>query len=143
MKNNPKCYVERKDGKNIDSKEVIIYKDETKNEILFRFLLSYGLRNIQNIVRMIKSKKVKYDFIEMMSCPGGCVNGAAQIRVDKTRDDIFNDIKKGFNNLTFENDVINKSINDIDKLVEELKIDGIKFEQTFKEADFSKSDIDW
>ena len=143
MKNNPKCCVERKDGKNIDSKEVIIYKDETKNEILFRFLLSYGLRNIQNIVRMIKSKKVKYDFIEMMSCPGGCVNGAAQIRVDKTRDDIFNDIKKGFNDLTFENDVINKSINDINKLVEELKIDGIKFEQTFKEADFSKSDIDW
>jgi hypothetical protein len=71
---------------------------------------------------MIKSKKVKYDFIEMMSCPGGCVNGAAQIRVDKTRDDIFNDIKKGFNDLTFENDAINKSINDINKLVEELKI---------------------
>ena len=143
MKNNPKCCVERKDGKNIDSKEVIIYKDENKNEILFRFLLSYGLRNIQNIVRMIKSKKIKYDYIEMMSCPGGCINGAAQIRVNKTRDDIFNDIKKGFNDLTYEEDIINKSINDIAQIVDELKIDFVNFEQTFKEADFSKSDIDW
>lgn len=142
-KNNEKCYIERKDGKNIDSKEIIIYKDETKKEILNRFLLSYGLRNIQNIVRMVKSKKIKYDYIEIMSCPGGCVNGAAQIRVNKTREDIFNNIKRGFDNLFFDNDLIDKSINDINLIVEELKIDSAKFLQTFKEADFSKSDIDW
>ena len=92
---------------------------------------------------MVKSKKIKYDYIEMMSCPGGCVNGTAQIRVNKTREDIFNNIKRGFDNLFYENDLINKSINDINLIVEELKIDTVKFLQTFKEADFSKSDIDW
>ena len=143
MKDNPKFFIERKDGKNIDSKEIIIYSDEEKKEIIFKFLISYGLRNIQNIVRMIKSKKIKYDYIEMMACPGGCINGAAQIRVDKTRDEIFNDIKNGYKNFIIQKDFISESINNICLLVEELKIDINKFIQTFKEADFSKSDIDW
>ena len=38
---------------------------------------------------------------------------------------------------------INKSINNISQIVEELKIDSNAFSQSFKEADFSKSDIDW
>ena len=143
MKENPKFFMERKDGRNIDTKEIIIYSDETKKVELFKFLISYGLRNIQNIVRMIKSKKIKYDYVEMMACPGGCINGAGQIRVEKTRDDIFKDIKNGFENLSFEEDYINKSINNIGQIVEELKLDSIAFSQSFKEADFSKSDIDW
>ena len=142
-KANPKYYIERKDGKNNDSKEIIIYKDESKRDILFKFLISYGLRNIQNIVRMIKTKKIKYDYIEMMACPGGCINGAAQLRVDKTRDDIFIDIKNGFNDLTLEKYNIDKSINNISQIVEELKIDITLFNQSYKEADFSKSDMDW
>jgi iron only hydrogenase large subunit-like protein len=143
MKENPKYFIERKDGRNIDTKEIIIYSDETKKDILYKFLISYGLRNIQNIVRMIKSKKIKYDYVEMMACPGGCINGAGQIRVEKTRDDIFKDIKNGFENLSFEEDFINKSINNIGQIVEELKLDSNAFSQSFKEADFSKSDIDW
>ena len=142
-KENPKYYIERKDGKNNDSKEIIIYNDETKKEILFKFLISYGLRNIQNIVRMIKSKKIKYDYIEMMSCPGGCINGAAQLRVNKTRYDIFNDINNGFNYLSFEKYNINESINNISQIVSDLKININIFNQSFKEADFSKSDMDW
>ena len=143
MKENPKYFMERKDGRNIDTKEIIIYSDKTKKDVLYKFLISYGLRNIQNIVRMIKSKKIKYDYVEMMACPGGCINGAGQIRVEKTRDDIFKDIKNGFENLNIEEDYINKSINNIGQIVEELKLDSNTFSQSFKEADFSKSDIDW
>ena len=143
MKENPKYFMERKDGRNIDTKEIIIYSDENKKDVVYKFLISYGLRNIQNIVRMIKSKKIKYDYVEMMACPGGCINGAGQIRVEKNRDDIFKDIKNGFEKLSFEDDYINKSINNIGQIVEELKIDSNAFSQSFKEADFSKSDIDW
>ena len=143
MKDNPISYLERKEGKNIDSQEIIIYSAEGKKEIKFKFLILYGLRNIQNIVRMKKSKKIKYDYIEMMACLGGCINGSAQIRVDKTRDEIFNNIKKGFEYLSFKKNIINESINNISQLIEELKIDNSKFNQSFKEADFSKSDMEW
>ncbi len=42
---------------------------------------SYGFRNIQNITRQLKSPKGSaYDFVEVMACPSGCVNGGGQIR---------------------------------------------------------------
>lgn len=148
-KENINCFIERKQGKNIDSKEIIIYKDEAKLEIIYKFLISYGLRNIQNIVRMIKSNKIKYDYIEIMACPGGCINGAGQIRVEKSRDEVFNNIEKGFidfkdnkNNIDIDLQM-EKSVKEIEKTVEELNIDKNIFEQFFKEADFSKSDLDW
>ena len=28
--------------------------------------------------QIIKNKKAKYDFIEIMACPGGCINGGGQ-----------------------------------------------------------------
>ena len=140
---NPNCFIERKPGKNIDSKEIFIYNNEAKTEIIYKFLISYGLRNIQNIVRMIKSNNIKYDYIELMACPGGCINGAGQIRVEKTRDNIFNEINNGFNYFKEGKNDIDKSINDIEKIVTEFNIDKNKFKQTFKEADFSKSDLDW
>ena len=142
-KSNPNCYIERTPGKNIDSKEIIIYNNETKSQVICKFLISYGLRNIQNIVRMIKSNKIKYDYVELMACPGGCINGAGQIRVEKSRDSLFNDINLGFNLFTEGKIDIDKSINDIEKIVSELNIDKNNFKQIFKEADFSKSDMDW
>ena len=140
---NPNCYIERKPGKNIDSKEILIYNNDTKSEIIYKFLISYGLRNIQNIVRMIKSNKIKYDYIELMACPGGCINGAGQIRIEKNRDDIFNEINNGFNYFKEAKIDIEKSINNIEKIICEHNIDKNQFKQSFKEADFSKSDMDW
>lgn len=40
----------------------------------------YGLRNIQNLVRNSKKGSYKYDYIEVMSCPGGCLNGGGQLK---------------------------------------------------------------
>ena len=99
----------RKPGKNIDSREILIYKDETKSELIYKFLISYGLRNIQNIVRMIKANKMKYDYIELMACPGGCVNGGGApltsepsfigVRTDKTYEsDKNNKIRRSHEN---------------------------------------------
>lgn len=39
-----------------------------------------GFRNIQTIVQRLKRKALKYDYIEIMACPSGCINGGAQCR---------------------------------------------------------------
>ena len=47
---------------------------ENNGEVLLRFALAYGFRNIQNIVQRIKRKKLTYDFVEIMACPSGNLN---------------------------------------------------------------------
>lgn len=54
---------------------------EAKVEIagkVFNVAVSSGLANAKIIMDKIKAGKCKYDFIEIMSCPGGCVNGGGQ-----------------------------------------------------------------
>ncbi|MCP3966981.1 MAG: 2Fe-2S iron-sulfur cluster binding domain-containing protein [Lentisphaerae bacterium] len=38
----------------------------------------HGLQKAKELVEKIKSGEVKYDFIEVMACPGGCISGAGQ-----------------------------------------------------------------
>lgn len=45
-----------------------------------KFALCYGFRNIQNIKRKIKGGKCDYQFLEVMACPSGCLNGGGQIK---------------------------------------------------------------
>lgn len=49
-------------------------------EPLLRFAKVYGFRNIQSLMLKMKRGKVAYDFIEIMACPSGCVNGGGQIK---------------------------------------------------------------
>ena len=37
-----------------------------------------GLANAKIVLDMVKAGEKKYDFIEVMACPGGCVNGGGQ-----------------------------------------------------------------
>lgn len=37
-----------------------------------------GLKNVKKLLDMVKSGKKSYHFIEIMCCPGGCVNGGGQ-----------------------------------------------------------------
>ena len=37
-----------------------------------------GLRNAENLLNAVKRGEVKYDFIEVMACRGGCIAGAGQ-----------------------------------------------------------------
>ena len=37
-----------------------------------------GLVNTRKLVEAIRNKEVTYDFVEIMACPGGCVNGGGQ-----------------------------------------------------------------
>ena len=38
-----------------------------------------GLANARELLEQVKKGKIKLDFIEIMACPGGCVNGGGQI----------------------------------------------------------------
>ncbi|OAD75924.1 hypothetical protein PHYBLDRAFT_15794 [Phycomyces blakesleeanus NRRL 1555(-)] len=64
-------------GRNADVRE---YSLETVDgQVLLKFATAYGFRNIQNIVRKIKTNKCQYHYVEVMACPGGCANGGGQL----------------------------------------------------------------
>jgi len=42
------------------------------------FAVVNGLGNAREVLEQIKNKKCKYDFIEVMACPGGCIAGGGQ-----------------------------------------------------------------
>eukprot|EP00962_Isochrysis_galbana_P038381 scaffold13626_cov110-Isochrysis_galbana.AAC.4 len=44
------------------------------------FVRAYGFRNIQNVVRRVKTGRCAYSFVEVMACPAGCANGGGQPR---------------------------------------------------------------
>ncbi|KAA8519200.1 hypothetical protein F0562_013456 [Nyssa sinensis] len=69
--------LEFKTIRNSDFREVSL---EVGGETVLKFALCYGFRNLQNIVRKIKIGKCDYDFLEVMACPSGCLNGGGQIK---------------------------------------------------------------
>lgn len=43
-----------------------------------RIAIVSGLKNADTLIRKIKSGEIYYDFVEVMACPGGCINGGGQ-----------------------------------------------------------------
>ena len=50
--------------------------------------VAHTLSNAQKVIDMIRSGKANYHFIEVMTCPGGCIGGGGQPRMTN------NDIRK-------------------------------------------------
>ena len=67
--------------RNQDFQEITL--SGANGEVLLHFALAYGFRNIQNIIRRIKQKKMTYHFVEIMACPSGCLNGGGQMKEDQ------------------------------------------------------------
>lgn len=65
--------------RNNDLREVSLEIDGVR---VLHFCLAYGFRNIQNLVRKIKRDKCSYQYIEVMACPSGCLNGGGQPRAN-------------------------------------------------------------
>ena len=40
---------------------------------------AYGFRNIQTLVQKLKRGTCEYDYVEVMACPSGCLNGGGQV----------------------------------------------------------------
>lgn len=55
-------------------KEANFYINDTEVKVA----VASGLANTRNLIEAIKEGSVKYDFVEIMACPGGCVNGGGQ-----------------------------------------------------------------
>lgn len=53
---------------------------DKQNDLKIRFAIVNGFRNIQTLVQKIRRNKCEYDFVEVMACPSGCLNGGAQLR---------------------------------------------------------------
>ena len=48
-------------------------------EPLLRFAYAHGFRNLQGVVRRARGGQSPYDYVEMMACPSGCLNGGGQL----------------------------------------------------------------
>ncbi|KAK9369078.1 iron hydrogenase [Lipomyces kononenkoae] len=98
-------------GKNSDMVEynLVVATDGNHEQVVAKAAQVYGFRNIQNLVRKLKTggktgarpvvasrtKKsaggatatlmpTEYDYVEVMACPGGCINGGGQIGAPPT-----------------------------------------------------------
>lgn len=72
-----------------DSMEVSLYRlqngsysmvgDSSVDEVVLRFSTCYGFKNIQLLVQQLSSNTARQGdishFVEVMACPGGCING--------------------------------------------------------------------
>jgi len=59
----------------IKNKKEIVLKMGKKN---INFVVVSGLKSANKIIAEIREGKTKADFIEIMACPGGCINGGGQ-----------------------------------------------------------------
>ncbi|CAF3136020.1 unnamed protein product [Rotaria socialis] len=87
--------LEFKATKNQDFRETLLTVD---GQIQLRFAYAYGFRNIQNIVQKLKRNKCEYDFVEIMACPSGCINGGGQIRNSDTN---LDDVRRTYETLPY------------------------------------------
>ena len=79
--------VTKKDAPSLDFKEVRGTKGikEATYDVAgtkVKVAVCSGLANARELMEKIKAGKADYHFIEVMSCPGGCVNGGGQPIVD-------------------------------------------------------------
>ena len=84
-----------------DFKEVSVSIGSMKLNVL----VVYGLKNAKEVLDKIKNKTVKYDFVEVMSCPMGCVGGAGNKLSNINKLDEVRDMRKDLLNL-FDSEMI-------------------------------------
>jgi iron only hydrogenase large subunit-like protein len=80
--------------KTVRSGDMVEYTLTENGQTKLRMAQCYGFRNIQNLVRKLEGKKTKvvkkknnshdggadqWDYVEVMACPSGCINGGGQI----------------------------------------------------------------
>jgi iron only hydrogenase large subunit-like protein len=70
-----------KAGRNPDVREAVL---EVGGRAVLKVGIANGFRNIQNLVRKLKTTDLH--FVEVMACPSGCLNGGGQIRAENAAD---------------------------------------------------------
>lgn len=83
--------IEGGSSKKIDFKEIrgtagIKEANYTIGGKTFKIAVVSGLANARTVLDALRSGEKKYDFVEVMACPGGCINGGGQpIQGDSVR----------------------------------------------------------
>ena len=81
-------------GKKQDIIENVRYSDGVKEVTVnlgdkkLNLAIVHGLANAPKVMDALQSGDKKYDFVEVMACPGGCVNGGGQPFVDYNLHDV-------------------------------------------------------
>lgn len=71
-------------SRNVDMAEVVVEsasEEGQEERRRLKFGRVYGFRNIQSIMLKMKRGQCDFDFIEIMACPSGCVNGGGQLKL--------------------------------------------------------------
>ncbi|WFD35295.1 Cytosolic Fe-S cluster assembly factor nar1 [Malassezia cuniculi] len=103
----PDAAIESREIRSSDYTEYTLHVQEgEERRVVFKGAICYGFRNLQNLVRKVQRETgvrgrggragrglarrvrggaaavddVPYDHVEVMACPGGCVNGGGQMR---------------------------------------------------------------
>ena len=50
-------------------------------DVTFRVAVAHGLGNARKVIERIKANEAQYHFVEIMTCPGGCIGGGGQPRM--------------------------------------------------------------
>lgn len=55
----------------------------------YKIVAASSLKNAKQIMEDLKAGKCEYDFIEIMACPGGCINGGGQPYIQSSREKLM------------------------------------------------------
>ncbi len=70
--------LESVDFKQVRGNKGVLEKTITIDDIELKLAIVHGLKNAGTIAEKVRQGQCDYDFIEVMSCPGGCIAGAGQ-----------------------------------------------------------------
>ena len=70
--------VEKVDYHEVRGQKGIREATVTVGEVTLKLAVVHGLANARVVAEKVKAGECDYDFIEIMSCPGGCIGGAGQ-----------------------------------------------------------------
>ncbi|XP_026277190.1 probable cytosolic Fe-S cluster assembly factor GI11683 [Frankliniella occidentalis] len=98
--------------RNPDMREATLEKD---GKVVLRFAIANGFRNIQNLMQKLKRGKCAYDFVEIMACPSGCLNGGAQVRPEEgtQQKELTSTLEKLYSELPLHSPKLNPLVHEI------------------------------
>lgn len=73
--------------------------EDEQGKKLLSFAVINGFRNIQTLVQRIKRNTCHYQFVEVMACPSGCLNGGAQLRGNNPEEKIYERVENLYKSL--------------------------------------------
>ncbi|CAF0930100.1 unnamed protein product [Didymodactylos carnosus] len=128
--------IELKTIRNQDFRETVLKVD---GEDKLRFAHAYGFRNIQNIVQKLKRGKCEYDFVEIMACPSGCLNGGGQIRASTTDDQIklLEKVTNAYESLPMSSDKVLLEIDVLEQQDVRMEDDEIEWDTDEEDQDLA------